>query len=63
MVAATLPLDQIPDDENLIREQIEVRRKLLPQMVGWLYPSILSDEIAKLQERLKEKRCQQNSSV
>ena len=35
-----------------LREQIEVRRKLLGQMVGWLYTRVLDDEISKLAQRL-----------
>ena len=37
------------DDE--VKDQIMIRRDLIQnQMVGWLYPSILCDEIADLQE-------------
>ena len=31
-------------------EQIEMRNNLLKEMVGWLYPSILQDEISILKE-------------
>ena len=37
----TLTLEQV-------EEQIAVRERLRAQMVGWLYPSILTDEIATL---------------
>ena len=36
----------LKDDE--IQKQIEMRRDLLKQMVGTLYPSMLQDEIAML---------------
>ena len=35
-----------------IEEEIKQRRELGKQMVGQLYPSILMDEICKLNERL-----------
>lgn len=41
----------IPDDVEVLEEQIQVREKLKSQMVGWLYPSVLTDEIARLRER------------
>jgi len=39
-------------DDSAIVEQIEIRRSLGKQMVGQLYPSILFDEIQRL-ERLR----------
>jgi hypothetical protein len=33
-----------------IEKEIEVRKKLLAQMVGSLYPSLLNDEIAELEK-------------
>lgn len=36
-----------------LKEQIELRRKLINQMVGSLYPRILEDEIEKLQEYIE----------
>jgi len=36
-----------------INEQIGYRQELLPKMVGWLYPSMLKDEIEKLEEMLE----------
>lgn len=38
---------------EMVRQAIDERRKLKDQMVGTLYPSILADEIAQLQEVLK----------
>lgn len=35
-------------DTTQINRQIELRREMMRQMVGSLYPSILSDEIDKL---------------
>jgi hypothetical protein len=35
-------------DVDLVYEQIEIRRDLMSQMVGTLYPSILQDEIIQL---------------
>jgi len=41
--------DQFPHlDHNQIEEQIRVRQELAKQMVGWLYPSVLADEIDEL---------------
>ena len=37
-----------------IDEQIEIRKKLINQMVGNLYPQILRDEIDKLKEMKKD---------
>jgi len=37
-----------------INKQIEVRKHLINQMVGTLYPSILWDEIEKLEDCLEE---------
>lgn len=35
-----------------INQQIELRKNLIQQMVGWLYPSILQGEIYSLKELL-----------
>lgn len=37
-----------------IDEQIELRKDLLKQMVGQLYPAILQDEIVELRRLLSE---------
>lgn len=39
---------------NQLREQIDLRRSLIRQMVGRLYPAILQDEIDRLLARLRE---------
>jgi len=44
-------VDEVPDDQ--LREQIELRRELIANMVGNLYPLILVDEVEKLKTRLK----------
>lgn len=36
-----------------LREQIAIRRKLVGQMVGSLYPGVVRDEIRKLSQRLE----------
>jgi hypothetical protein len=38
-----------------IRTQIEIREELIKQMVGTLYPEILTDEIKQLKELLQPK--------
>ena len=54
---STLPpkknLNEIPDNAEALREQIAIRRKMRSEMVGWLYASILDDEIEKLSTRLR----------
>jgi hypothetical protein len=40
-------------DEQKIFEQIDVRRKLISEMAGTLYPSILESEIEKLYKRIQ----------
>ena len=40
--------------QELILEQIQIRRTLINQMVGTLYPSILRDEIERLYELHKD---------
>lgn len=40
-------------DKSTLEKEIKKRRELLNQMVGWLYPAILADEITQLSERLK----------
>lgn len=54
---STLPpkksLDEIPDNADELRAQISVRRRMRAEMVGWLYASILDDEIEKLSNRLR----------
>lgn len=44
-------------DLKQVEEQIEIRHAMKQQMVGWLYPSILDDEIRDLylmKAKLKE---------
>lgn len=48
----TKQFDNLTADQ--IREEITQRLELLPQLVGWLYPSILADEIAQLREKYVE---------
>lgn len=36
------------------RRQIETREELLGRMVGSLYPRIIADEIAKIEERVEQ---------
>lgn len=40
------------DDPSWIQEQIQIRKRIKSTLVGWLYLSILSYEIEKLQEHL-----------
>jgi len=40
-------------DEQKIFEQIDVRRKLISEMVGRLYTNILESEIDKLYKRIR----------
>ena len=47
-----IPIKCIPYDE--IEEQIKARLEMRRQMVGWLYPSILSDEIDELRRRFQK---------
>lgn len=53
-------MEYIPKDkfdtltDSQIEEQIELRQSLIRDMVGWLYPSILTDEIVKLRELLSK---------
>lgn len=49
MIAASV-LEKLTTPEEIDAE-IEQRRQLISQMVGQLYPSILSDEIDQLQKR------------
>jgi hypothetical protein len=47
-----LPKEQFEKmSKEELEEQIKVRRELLGQMVGWLYTSVLNDEIEELQKR------------
>lgn len=39
-------------DPAVLQEEIELRRKMIPDMLGWLYPSILEGEIQQLLEIL-----------
>jgi hypothetical protein len=41
-------------DMPTLEKEMKSRRALREQMVGWLYPSILTDEIAQLAERHAE---------
>lgn len=49
-------MDAIEHIENYLEEQIKARRELLTQMVGNLYPKIVSEEISKLQKALNALR-------
>jgi len=44
--------NNLTDEE--IDEEIKARKKMINQMVGWLYPSILSGEIETLLELKKD---------
>jgi hypothetical protein len=48
--------DKIPNTIRDLESQIEVRRNLMRQMVGSLYPSIISDQIVRLVERLETEK-------
>lgn len=39
-------------DKPTLEKEIKSRQELMKQMVGWLYPKILADEIIQLHERL-----------
>jgi len=41
-------------DTPTLEKEIKSRRELMDQMVGWLYPAILRDEIIQLSERLQQ---------
>ena len=41
-------------DMPTLEKEMKSRRELRSQMCGWLYPSILTDEIAQLSERHTE---------
>lgn len=43
---------QLKDNEK-IREEILLRQNQMKDMVGWLYPNILSSEIHKLYDRIE----------
>ncbi len=43
-------------DPTAILEEIKVRRELIKQMVGQLYPSILTSEIEKLYEEYDRRK-------
>lgn len=43
-------------DLDGILKEISDRRTMLGQMVGWLYPSILRDEIVALDQEWKRKK-------
>ena len=45
-----VPVDEVKPWQ--LREQIAVRRKLMSQMVGSVYPGIVYDEITMLSARL-----------
>lgn len=40
-------------DKPTLEKEIKSRWEMMDQMVGWLYPTILADEITQLSERLK----------
>lgn len=46
----------IPDEPDVLREQINVRMDLKSRMVGQLYPSILHDKIERLWKRIAKIR-------
>ena len=41
------------NDEQKIRDEIRLRQNQMKDMVGWLYPNILSSEIHKLYDRIE----------
>jgi hypothetical protein len=41
------------NDEQKIRDEILLRQNQMKDMVGWLYPNILSSEIHKLYDRIQ----------
>jgi len=45
--------DTLTDDQ--IREQIQFRNNLIADMVGWLYPRILAEEIRELTDVWRKK--------
>ena len=49
-----LSIDEIRQitDVNILSEQCKIRQKLIGQMVGSLYPSILRDEIDKIHNHI-----------
>lgn len=49
------PIDEVLTytDTVKLQEQINERRKMIAQMVGSLYPSILQGQIEKIRERLR----------
>ena len=49
-----IPLAEITVDKSsdFLRDQISIRRELMGQMVGQLYPIILLGEICELMDRL-----------
>lgn len=47
-------MKSIPEIIKEIEEEIRVRKELLQKMVGTLYPAIISDEIHKLNQALKQ---------
>lgn len=49
-----LPLKDVARDPEAISEQIEVRKRLKSDCVGWLYPGILQGEIDQLRDLLKD---------
>jgi hypothetical protein len=55
MTAPLLSIEQalLLKTENEIFDQIDLRRKLISEMVGRLYPNILEGEIDKLYKRLR----------
>ena len=52
MGSRMIPVDQVKPWQ--LREQIAVRRQLMGQMVGSLYPDIVRVEVHCLQERLSK---------
>jgi hypothetical protein len=48
------PVDKLVKlvDVDTIQSQIDIRLRLMDQMVGTLYPSIISGEVARLRDRI-----------
>jgi len=49
-------LDSVLEFESIskLEDQVTIRRELIDKMVGQLYPSILEDEISKINNRIWE---------
>ncbi len=51
-----MALKNYPLDGDVLRWEIQDRRTMASQCVGWLYPSILNGEIAELEALLQQVR-------